>query len=156
MRTGLGVVLLALACAVSTACAGDPRTSSPASPSSLPVTADTFAGVWTSATASTPVPLAACSRFDYTVAKAGDRAVSLKVAATCAGLTLDASGSGTVGASALNWTAQGTATGTSGAECSFSFADSTATPLNDGTVRIDYKGKVCGVPVNGSEIVRKK
>jgi hypothetical protein len=156
MRIGLAIAACALAGLTAAACTGNPGTPSPAAPSSLPVTAETFVGAWTSANSAAAVPVAACSRFDYTVDKVSERALNLKVAATCASVTIDASGGGTLTASVLNWTAQGTATGASGAECSFSFADSTATPLNDGTVRIDYKGKVCGVPVSGSEVVRKK
>jgi hypothetical protein len=156
MRTGWKVVLCALTALALAGCAGNPRTPSPASPSSLPVTADTFAGAWTSASSGTAVPLAACTRFDYTVAKVSERVVNLTVAAACASVTIDASGSGTLTASALTWTAQGKASGASGTECAFSFTDSSATPLNDGTIRIDYKGRVCGVPVSGSEVVRKK
>jgi hypothetical protein len=143
-------------CAVAIAACGGNAAPSPASPSSLPVTPDTFVGAWTSANSSAAVPLAGCSRFDYTVEKVTEHAVNLKVAATCASLTIDAGGSGTLTATGLNWAAQGTATGASGAECSFSFTDSSATPLTDGTIRIDYKGRVCGVPVSGSEVVRKK
>ena len=119
------------------------------------VSADTFVGVWSSASGNSSA-LAACSRFDYTVDKTGERSVELKVAATCASVDVEASGTGTINAATLAWGAQGTATSASGAQCSFVFADSTATPLVDGSVRIDYKGKVCGVPVNGSEIVRKR
>ena len=156
MRIRAFIVACALSALATAACTGNPGTPSPASPSSLPVNADTFVGAWASASSAAAVPIAACSRFDYTVEKMSETTVDLKIAATCASVTIDASGSGTIGVSALNWRAQGTATGASGAECSFSFSDSSATPLNDGTVRIDYKGKVCGVPVSGSEIVRKK
>jgi hypothetical protein len=156
MGTGTKVGLCVLAAWTLAACAGNPRTPSPASPSSLPVTADTFVGAWSSVSSGTALPLAACTRFDYTVEKVGERAVNLTVAAACASVTIDASGSGTLTASALSWAAQGKATGASGTECAFSFTDSSATPLNDGTIRVDYKGKVCGVPVSGSEVVRKR
>jgi hypothetical protein len=156
MRSGPTIVACALCALAIAACSGNPGTPSPASPSSLPVTTETFVGAWTSASSAAAVPIAACSRFDYTVDRLSNTTVNLKVAATCASVTIDASGSGTITASALNWTARGTATGASGAECTFSFADSSATPLNDGTIRIDYKGKVCGVPVSGSEVVRKR
>ncbi len=155
MKRALSVALGLSAALAIGACTGDSRATSPASPSSVPVTADTFVGAWTSATAGAS-PIAACSRFEYTVDKASERVVNLKVAATCSGVTLDAIGSGTLAASGLSWDAQGTATGPSGTGCAFSFADSSATPLSDGTIRIDYKGKVCGMPVSGSEIVRKK
>ncbi len=156
MRSGVTAFACAVCVLAMAACSGNPGTPSPASPSSLPVTADSFAGVWTSASSTSAVPIAACSRFDYTVDKVSSSTVNLKIAATCASVTIDASGTGIVAVSALNWTAQGTATGASGAECTFSFANSSATPLNDGTIRIDYTGKVCGVPVSGSEVVRKK
>jgi hypothetical protein len=156
MRRGLGVALAVWASVGLAACTGDQRTTSPASPSSLPVTADAFVGEWSSSTAGNGSALAACSRFDYTVDKVSERAVNLKVTATCASVDLDATGSGSLVANVLGWSAQGTATSVSGAECSFLFSDSTATPLVDGSIRIDYKGKVCGVPVNGSEVVRKK
>lgn len=155
MRTRLVGVVCAL-CAIAMAACSSNSAPSPASPSSLPVTAASFVGTWTSANSGASVPLAACSRFDYTVEKVNERAVNLKVAAACASVTIDASGSGTVTATGLNWAAQGTATGESGAECAFAFTDSSATPLTDGTVRIDYKGRVCGVPVSGSEVVRKR
>lgn len=155
MRIRLVAVVCAVCAVAAVACSSN-TTPSPAGPSSLPVTAATFAGTWTSANSSASVPLGACSRFDYTVEKVSERAVNLKVAAACASVTIDASGSGTVTTTGLNWAAQGTATGESGAECSFSFTDSSGTPLTDGTIRIDYKGRVCGVPVSGSEVVRKK
>jgi hypothetical protein len=155
MKRALSVALGLWAVLALGACTGDSRATSPASPSSLPATADTFVGAWTSATAGASSPIAACSRFEYAVDKASERTVNLKVAATCAGVTLDAIGNGTLAASSLSWDAHGTATGPSGTGCAFSFADSSATPLSDGTIRIDYKGKVCGVPVSGSEIVRK-
>ncbi len=154
MRIRLVAVACAV-CAVAAACSSN-STPSPAGPSSLPGTAATFAGTWTSANSGTSVPLGACSRFDYTVEKVNERAVNLKVAAACASVTIDASGTGTLTATGLNWAAQGTASGESGAECTFSFTESSATPLTDGTIRIDYKGRVCGVPVSGSEVVRKK
>ena len=92
----------------------------------------------------------------YTPAQAVTESALQTAAVRQGELTLAATGSGTLTATGLNWAAQGTATGVSGAECSFSFTDSSATPLTDGTIRIDYKGRVCGVPVSGSEVVRKK
>ena len=126
---------------------------SPGTGGSLSIQA--FSGTWSSGAASDPVLPSQCTAFDYRVSPAADgRSGTVSFKATCAGVTVDGSGTGVINGDVLSWTAQGTAS-RSGLACPFVFSDSTAT-LEGGGVRVNYRGTVCGFPVAGSELLRRQ
>lgn len=123
------------------------------------VTAANFGGTWTSSATTLDAGGAAlpdgCSRFDYSVTPAADgRSARLAVNATCAGISVTASGQGTMAGESLSWSASGTAVKGS-LTCPFSFENSTAT-LEGSGVRVTYSGTVCGIPVKGSQLLVKR
>ncbi len=114
-----------------------------------------FSGAWTSGATSDAVLPSQCTAFDYRVSPAADgRSGNVSFKATCAGVTVDGSGTGVLNGDVLSWTAQGTAS-RSGLACPFVFSDSTAT-LENGGVRVNYRGTVCGFPIAGSELLRRQ
>lgn len=123
------------------------------------VTAADFAGAWTSSATTLGAGGAAvpesCSQFDYSVTPAADgRSARLALDATCAGITVTASGQGTMAGESLSWSASGTAVKGS-LTCPFSFENSTAT-LEGSGVRVTYAGTVCGIPVKGSHLLVRR
>lgn len=113
-----------------------------------------FSGAWSSGPAGDAVLPSQCSAFDYRVSPAADgRSGTVTFKATCAGVTVDGSGTGVLNGEVLSWTAQGTASRV-GLSCPFVFDNSTAT-IENGGVRVNYRGTVCGFPVSGSELLRR-
>jgi hypothetical protein len=98
----------------------------------------------------------ACSQIEYTVSPTSDTSASIEYAGTCAGFTVRGSGAGTLVGSTLTWHADGTIERAGAPACAFSFANSTATPEGTDAIRLTYAGTVCGVPVSGSEVVRRR
>lgn len=118
------------------------------------LTIQAFSGTWSSGTGADSVLPSQCTAFDYRLSPAADgRTGSVAFKATCAGVSVDGSGTGVLNGDVLSWTAQGTAT-RAGLSCPFAFDDSTAT-LENGGVRVNYRGTVCGFPLSGSELLRK-
>lgn len=118
------------------------------------ITIQAFSGTWSSGTGADSVLPSQCTAFDYRLSPAADgRTGSVAFKATCAGVSVDGSGTGVLNGDVLSWTAQGTAT-RAGLSCPFAFDDSTAT-LENGGVRVNYRGTVCGFPLSGSELLRK-
>jgi hypothetical protein len=77
-------------------------------------------------------------------------------AATCASnISVNGSGSGTLTGNVVTWSAGGLV-GQGGVNCPFSFNNNTATidPTSN-QVTIANTGTVCGIPVSGSETVKK-
>lgn len=150
--------LAALALVIPAASCVDVKSSStPTTPTALGGTAAAtilgFAGGWTSASTPGTLP-GGCSAFDYRLTPSADgQAGDVTFKATCAGITAEGSGRGVMNGSVLNWTAQGTAS-RDGLTCPFAFADSTAT-LEGAAVRLNYRGTICGIPVSGSELMRR-
>jgi hypothetical protein len=140
-----------VACLMGAGCA---VSDSGVSPTGSAAVLEALAGAWTLGSSSTALP-AGCTALDYTVTKAADgnsAAVAFKGA--CAGIEGSGSGTGTVSGSTLKWTAEGTAT-RSGVTCPFNFTDGTAAAEGNG-VRVTFAGTVCGLPVSGSELLRRK
>lgn len=146
---------LALACTVTAGCdlfrkdssdSGTPTTPSPS------VSLNVFAGTWASATASTPPT--GCGSVKYTVTPVNTTTANVAFTATCAGnIQVTGSGSGQVNGSALDWNAQGLVS-QGGVNCPFAFANGKAVE-DPGGIKITYSGTVCGIPVSGTEIVKK-
>jgi hypothetical protein len=143
---------LALAgCICATGCTESHSSStSPTSPAAM---IEAIAGSWTlGSSGSLPD---GCTALDYTITKSADgQSGEIQFDGTCAGVRATGTGKGTLTGSTLQWTAEGTAT-RDGLTCPFKVAQGTAQLEGDG-VRVTYAGAVCGVPVSGSDLLRRK
>jgi hypothetical protein len=152
---------VALACALSAGCnllTGDKEKddsgSTPTSPSAPCISMDVFAGTWSSTTASTPAT--GCGNVKYTVTPTGNASANVTFNATCGGsIGVNGSGSGTLSGSTLDWNANGLVS-QGGVNCPFTFTNGKAQQDADGAnVVVTYSGTVCGIPVSGTETVKK-
>jgi hypothetical protein len=125
----------------------------PTSPSPSTVSLDVFAGTWASTTAATPPT--GCGNVKYTVTPVSATEATVTFSATCASsIQVTGSGTGKVNGSTLDWSAQGLV-GQGGTNCPFTFPNGKATEETGGGIKVSYAGTVCGIPVSGSEIVKK-
>lgn len=133
-------VLLITVCAV----AGCRK--SPSAPSNT-ITLAMMAGTWRTTTAAT----GACTGITYTITPTSLTTANITFTATCVGVPISGSGTGTlnVTGTTFNWTMSGTA-----GPCAFSLTG-TAVPLNASDLAITYTGTVCGAPVSGSETLHR-
>jgi hypothetical protein len=91
----------------------------------------------------------------YTVTPVSATEATVTFSATCAtSIGVTGSGTGRVNGSTLDWSAQGLV-GQGGTNCPFSFPNGKATEETGGGIKVSYAGTVCGIPVSGSEIVKK-
>ena len=149
-----------LACFVSAGCnlpflkdKDKDETSSPTSPTNPTTSLDAFAGTWSSINVSNPAT--GCGNVKYTVTPTTATSANVTFTATCAGnIAVSGSGAGTLSGDTINWTANGLVS-QGGVNCPFSFTNSRATLGADGNVTVNYTGTVCGIPVSGTEIVKK-
>jgi hypothetical protein len=156
MRFASAAAACVLACALTAGCnllsQNPTATPSPTSPSPT-TTIDAFAGTWSSVTPSTPPT--GCGSAKYTVTPTSATSANVVFAATCAGnINLTGSGTGTLSGSTMNWGATGLV-GQGGVNCPFTFTNSKATMDASGAVVVNYTGTVCGIPVSGTETVKK-
>jgi hypothetical protein len=155
MKLRAAAAAFALACALTTGCdllSKKDKTETPTSPTPT-TTVEAFAGTWASVTPSTPPT--GCGNLKYTVTPTGTSTANVTFAATCAGnIAVTGSGSGTLSGSSINWTANGLV-GQGGVNCPFTFTNSNATLDAAGQVVVTYTGTICGIPVSGTETVKK-
>ena len=156
LRKTLAVVSL---CSILSGCGlldkfkDDEDDGSPTEPSSPTVSMDVFAGTWTSSAASTPAT--GCGTVTYTVTPVSSTSANISFQATCASsIALTGSGTGKINGNALDWTASGLV-GQGGVNCPFTFANGKATEDGTGTIKVAYAGTVCGIPVSGTETVKR-
>jgi hypothetical protein len=146
---------LALACTAAAGCdlfEKDPDGSTPTTPTAPTVSLNVFAGDWTSATASTPAT--GCGTVRYTVTPLSTTSGTVTFAATCASnIQVNGSGTGQINGSSLDWSAQGLVS-QGGVNCPFTFTNGKAVE-DPGGIKITYSGTVCGIPVSGSEVVKR-
>jgi hypothetical protein len=141
-------VIALTSCVFAAGCGGDGGVS-PSGSSVL----DSLAGSW-GLSASSDLP-ASCTELTYTITKgADDRSGEVTFNGVCSGIQASGTGKGTLTGSTLNWTAEGTAS-REGLTCPFSVSQGTAALEGDG-VRVTYAGTVCGLAVNGSELLNRK
>jgi hypothetical protein len=127
-------------------------TTSPTSPSGS-TSMDAFAGTWSSSTASTPA--SGCGNVKYTVTPTTATSAAVSFTATCASnITVNGSGAGTLSGSTIDWSASGLVA-QGGVNCPFTFTNSKAALGTDGQIAVNYNGNVCGIPVSGTEMVKK-
>jgi Flp pilus assembly protein TadG len=130
----------------------DKSSTAPTSPSSN-LSMDAFAGTWSSVSPSTPAT--GCGNLKYTVTPVSAASANVSFSATCGGnINVNGSGSGTISGSTLNWNATGLVS-QGGVNCPFSFPNGTATTDASGQIVVTYAGTVCGIPVSGTETVKK-
>ena len=155
---------IALACALTAGCdllsnknsSSSSTPTSPTTPTTPTASITAFAGTWQSTTAATTLPVTGCGNLTYTVTPTGTASANVTFAATCAGnITVTGSGSGTLAGNIITWSASGLV-GQGGVNCPFTFNNNKATiDTTANTVQIDYTGTVCGIPVSGTETVKK-
>jgi hypothetical protein len=125
----------------------------PTSPTTPTTSVDAFAGTWQSVTASTPAT--GCGNLKYTVTPVSSTSANVTFTATCASnITVTGAGSGTLSGQTINWNASGLV-GQGGVNCPFTFTNSKATLGADNQIVINYSGTVCGIPVSGTETVKR-
>ena len=130
----------------------DDSTDTPTGPTTN-ASLDAFAGTWTSVTASTPPT--GCGNLKYIVTPTTSSSANVSFTATCAGnIAVAGSGAGTLSGSTVTWSASGLV-GQGGVNCPFTFPGNKATLGADNQLVVAYSGTVCGIPVSGSEPVRK-
>lgn len=155
MQRYLRYSALAAACVLAGGCGlldGFKDKESPTEPGP-PVAIESFAGTWNSSTASTPAT--GCGTVKYIVVPVNTTTANVTFEGTCAGtIRLTGSGTGKISGSALEWSAQGLVA-QGGVNCPFTFANGKATSDSTSTIKVDYAGTVCGIPVSGSEVVKK-
>ena len=146
---------LLLACALAAGCDLFKKDSSDSSTPTTPspsVSLNVFAGTWSSATASTPAT--GCGSVKYTVTPLNTTSANVSFTATCAAnIQVAGSGTGQLNGSSLDWNAQGLVS-QGGVNCPFTFTNGKAVE-DPGGIKITYSGTVCGIPVSGTEIVKK-
>ena len=159
MKLRAATAVFILACALTTGCElltkkdATPTSPTPTTPTTPAVAIEAFAGTWTSITPSTPP--AGCGNLKYTITPTSATAANVSFTATCAGnITVTGSGNGTLSGSVVTWTAGGLV-GQGGVNCPFTFTNNKATLESNGQVVVNYTGTVCGIPVSGTETVKK-
>lgn len=129
------------------------KTDSPTSPSSPTTSVDAFAGTWSSVNVSTPPT--GCGNLKYTITPTTTTSANVSFTATCAGnISVTGAGAGTLSGDTITWTANGLVS-QGGVNCPFTFTNSKATLGADAQITVTYSGTVCGIPVSGTETVRK-
>jgi hypothetical protein len=150
-------VAFVVACAMTAGCdlLSNKTTTTTPTPTPTPTTSlDSFAGTWQSVTASTPAT--GCGNLKYTVTPTTTTTANVSFSGTCASnISVTGSGSGTLSGSEIDWSATGLVA-QGGVNCPFTFTNSKATLASDGTtIAVAYTGTVCGIPVSGTENVKK-
>jgi len=154
MKLRAATAIFALACALTTGCdLLAKKDTTPTSPTTPTTSIDAFAGTWQSVTASTPPT--GCGNLRYTVTPTTATTATVSFTATCAGnITVTGSGTGTLTGSVINWSGSGLVS-QGGVNCPFTFTNSKATLDGAGQIVVNYTGTVCGIPVSGTETVKK-
>jgi hypothetical protein len=160
MRLRAATAVFVLACALTTGCellnkkdAATPTSPTAPAPTTPTASIDAFAGTWASITPSTPPT--GCGNLKYTITPTATNAANVTFTATCASnITVTGSGNGTLSGSVVTWTAGGLV-GQGGVNCPFTFTNNKATLESGGQVAVNYNGTVCGIPVSGTETVKK-
>ena len=158
MKLGAATAAFALACALTTGCdlltkKDTPTSPTPATPTTPTASIDAFAGTWASVTPSTPPT--GCGNLKYTITPTSTTAATVTFTATCASnITVTGSGSGTLSGSVVTFSSSGLVS-QGGVNCPFTFTNNKATLESNGQVVVNYTGTVCGIPVSGTETVKK-
>jgi hypothetical protein len=175
-RTLIGGIAVALGMTLMVACQKKESPTAPTTvsapavavpPSSPSVSVDSFVGDWQTDPVTDPASIAeaeaaaprSCSQVEFRAVRDVDsRTAAVVFAATCARVRIRATGVGTLVGDTLLWRARGEVTLPNAARtCAVIFGDgSKAQPAGEGLVRVAYNGTVCGAPVSGHALVRRR
>jgi hypothetical protein len=152
MKTRILFVLVSLSALLTAGCQNLFNQTTSPSPTTTP-TVQGMAGSWASVASATPAA-GTCTNFRWTVTEFSGTTGSGTFSATCAGnLQVAGTANGALAGTTVNWTATGFGTAPGAAPCPIAL---TGTASFDGTqFRIPYNGNACGVPISGTEILRK-
>jgi hypothetical protein len=123
------------------------NSSTPDTPTTTTPTIDSFTGSWRSASTTSA---GACTAMSWSITPTGATSATITYSATCAGVPVNGTAAGTLNGSTLNWTTTGAAAN----GCGYGL-NGTATPDLGTDLRVVYGGTVCGVPVSGTEVLRR-
>ena len=158
MKSTLSAVIM-VACVLNAGCdliggkSKDSTTSTSPTSASASTSIDAFAGTWSSVTAAAPPT--GCGNLKYTVTPTTTSSANVSFTATCAGnIAVTGSGAGTLSGSTIAWSASGLV-GQGGVNCPFTFTNGKATLDASNQIVVTYSGTVCGIPVSGTETVKK-
>ncbi len=127
---------------------------------------DGLVGDWQADALTDPAAIAAadaaaarsCSQVEFHAVRDVDSKTAVVVfAATCARVRIRVEGKGTMSGDTLVWKAEGKVTLPNGNMCAARFAEGNkAQPAPEGQVKVTYNGAVCGNPVSGTTLVRRR
>jgi hypothetical protein len=143
MRRALLSAVLAIS-ALSVAC----DQSTPPAPTSSTTSLSPFTGSWRSD--NTAATTSACSSMNWTITPATATSATIAYTATCSGVAVSGTGTGTLDGTTLNWSTSGTAAN----NCAFGL-NGTARADTGADLRVAYTGTVCGRPVSGTETLHR-
>ena len=119
--------------------------STPSTPTSA---ISAFTGSWRSPTTTTSA--GSCTNMTWSITAVTATTATINYSTTCAGVPVVGTANGTLSGATLNWTTTGTASN----GCAYALSG-TATPDTATDLRVVYSGTVCGLPVSGTEILRR-
>jgi hypothetical protein len=125
-----------------------------------------FIGDWSPDPVTDPAAIAeaeaaaprSCNQVEFHARRDVDsRTAAVMFAGNCARVRVRLEGKGLMTGDALIWKAEGKVTLPNGNTCAARFADGNkAEPAREGLVKVTYKGSVCGNPVAGTALVRRR
>jgi hypothetical protein len=164
-RTLLLLATLAAASTFSTACGFDGKSErrlptapgAPSAPGPAPAPAPgsgSLVGTWTSESIALP-SAGSCSNFQWQVSSAIFNSMAGNFSATCAGnFVIVGTASGRIEGTSVPLAVAGTATVARALSCEFFFSG-TGVIENSETITIPYTGELCGIPISGTQTLRR-
>jgi hypothetical protein len=123
-------------------------------PTSPGLSLQALQGEWTS-TSNNNGP-DSCTNFSWTVSSVSNNSAAGSFSARCNNIDITGTATATLPGNTLAWTTNGTITPAGAPSCLFAVAGTATLENNNTQVRITYSGTICGVSVNGVEVLKKK
>ena len=122
--------------------------------STTPKTVNLLGGTWVSVTPNGSSLINSCTNFSWTATSSSQTSASGNFSALCFGtLQISGTASGQMSGSNVTWQASGLANGGGFTDCAVTLSG-TATIAAD-SIQIPYTGTACGMPVAGTETLKK-
>jgi hypothetical protein len=135
--------MIALLIVTLTACDHTPTPSNPSTPDPM----SAFTGAWHSTSTG-----GACSSTTWSVVQTGAATATITYVATCAGLPITGTATGTLnGIATLNWST----TGTAATNCAYTINGTAVPGTTASDLNVTYTGNVCGTAVNGADTLHR-
>jgi hypothetical protein len=153
-----------VAAALTAACGFEHSTSviaptAPTTNTSTTPSAPTMTGVWSSGNGAAPTSVpdpGTCTNFQFQVTNQTATAIAGSFTATCGGVQLSASGTGSLNGNAVTINVSGNATGLPNTpSCHFELTANGTVEDNGYTLPLSYTGTTCLGPVRGNETLRR-